>query len=241
MEQRSLSTDGEMNSIPMVFIAPTPISIVSNSYLLREGLLKLLSESIALQLIAAYTAEPIPTAHLPNPLGHIVLLDSGIGQALSLGWIHYWRALSNSPYVLVLEMSDDAEIILSCIEAGVNGYLLQGATPEEIAQTMQLVRQGQAQCSPQMTAHLFARLAALKSMKTPATSFTMPLTARELQVLNYIGKGYSNKEIALVLYITLRTVKHHVHNILEKLELSHRGDAVRFAVQQGWIDQQPPA
>lgn len=245
--QRLTSSNGDNNETnPNIasshFIAPIPVSIVSNSYLLREGLLKLLNETISLQLVAAYPGEPIPNTQLLNPPGHILLIDGGIGHTLLLNWIRCWHELAESAPVLVLELTNDAEIILACIEAGANGYTLEGATPEDIAQALHLVQQGRAQCSPQMIAHLFARLAALKSMTTTSTTnFAMPLTTRELQVLNYIAKGYSNKEIALDLVITLRTVKHHVHNILEKLKLSHRRDAVQFARQQGWIDQNPPA
>jgi DNA-binding NarL/FixJ family response regulator len=224
------------------FIAPIPVSIVSNSYLLREGLLKLLSETISLHLVMAYPGEPLPNTRLLIPSGHVVLIDGGIGHALLLNWIRAWHQLRDAGHILVLELTNDAKLILACIEAGADGYTLEGATLGDIAQAIQLVQQGRAQCSPQMTAHLFARLAALKSMMTTSTTnFVMPLTTRELQVLTYIGRGYSNKEIALDLVISLRTVKYHVHNILQKLNLSHRRDAVQFARQQGWIDQNPPA
>jgi DNA-binding NarL/FixJ family response regulator len=63
-----------------------------------------------------------------------------------------------------------------------------------------------------------------------------PLTQRELEVLRYVNLDYSNQQIAELLTIEIRTVKHHVHNILQKLQLRHRWDAARLAVEQGWLE-----
>jgi len=87
-----------------------------------------------------------------------------------------------------------------------------------------------------VTAQLFARLAALNALNLEAVLPDMPLTPREFQVLRLIAQGYSNREIALELVITLRTVKYHVHNILTKLGRDSRRDAVQMAAQRGWLE-----
>ncbi|MBZ0309196.1 MAG: response regulator transcription factor, partial [Anaerolineae bacterium] len=76
-----------------------------------------------------------------------------------------------------------------------------------------------------------------KRVAVPHTFYTAttPLSERELEVLRYITRGYSNKEIACELYITVRTVKHHIHNILRKLNLSRRQEAARYATERGWL------
>lgn len=212
------------------------VSIVSNSQLLRDGLLALLAGHISLRLVGSYAGDPIPDG-FENPPGHIVLLDSGIGRDNSLAWTSFCRSLPEPARVLILELVNDIELIVSCIEAGANGYTLQGASPAEVSKAIQQVNAGVAQCSPEVTARLFARLAALGSARLPALAATTPLTTRELEVLDYVARGFSNKEIADALVIELRTVKQHVHNILDKLKVSRRQEAARFAREQGWVSE----
>lgn len=211
------------------------ISIVSNSRLLSEGLVALLSRRMYVQLIATYSGEPIQVHPPPSPQGHVVLLDSSIGRTTAQNWIFFWRQCTPPAAVVLLELIDDVELILACIEAGASGYTLRGSAPEEVADTIWMVSQGYARCSPQITAQLFDRLAQLKAQVAAEYVTTTPLTTRELEVLQLVAQGYSNKEIADKLYITLRTVKQHVHNILHKLELKHRYEAANLAREQGWV------
>lgn len=213
------------------------ISVISNSRLLSEGLVALLDRRMKLQLIATYPGEPITSDPTLNPRGHVVLLDSSIGRTAAQNWTRFWRQHTPPASVVILELLDDVELILACIEAGASGYTLQGATPEEVADTIWLVSQGGAQCSPHITAHLFSRLAHLKSRVDSDYYTTIPLTTRELEVLTLVAEGCSNKEIADKLCITLRTAKQHVHNILHKLDLKHRYEAAHMALEQGWLSR----
>ena len=136
----------------------------------------------------------------------------------------------------MLELDDEPDTILGCIEAGASGYVLQGAPAKEVAETIELVHQGRARCSPEMTAKMFARLASLKSKVAGNADGPMTLTPRELEVLSLVARGCSDKEIATELIIQVRTVKHHVHNILGKLDLHRRWEAARYASERGWLD-----
>jgi two-component system nitrate/nitrite response regulator NarL len=169
----------------------------------------------------------------------VVLLDGGIGVEAALRWTRYWRGLEPPAAVLVLELLDDAALILDCIEAGACGYTVRGASAGEVTEAILRVQRGAAACSPEVAARLFARLAALSAARTPTVPAGIPLTARELEVLRCIAADCSNQEIAERLVLQLSTVKHHVHNILEKLSLRHRWDAVRLASEQGWLDEEP--
>ena len=86
-----------------------------------------------------------------------------------------------------------------------------------------------------MTGRLCARLMSTRRQLHDLSVNTSPLTPRELEVLQYINQNLSNQEIAAILVIEVRTVKHHVHNILEKLGLKNRRDAARLADQRGWL------
>jgi DNA-binding NarL/FixJ family response regulator len=210
------------------------MSIVSNSRLLSEGLPRLLSPHLQPDLIATYQGKFQVQAPLPNPKGHIVLLDIGIGRAEAVAWTRYWRGLMPPACVLVMELNNDTALILDCIEAGASGYTFQGASAGEVARAIIDLCNGVARCSPEITAELYARLAALRTTVTELT--VSPLTARESEVLHYIAAGYTNSEIADQLVIELRTVKQHVHHILGKLEVRSRGDAARLATEKGWLD-----
>jgi DNA-binding NarL/FixJ family response regulator len=202
------------------------LSIVSNSHLLREALTVLLQTHQSIHSIDNYPGDADIISSVTNSANYLFLLDSGIGSAATISHIQAWRSQQPSAYVIVLELKNDSDLILECIEAGAHGYALQGASSAEVIEIVEQVCQGTAQCSPQVTAKLFERLA---KAKTVQQSHSQPhLTRRELEVLNCITKNYSDREIATELFIEVRTVKHHVHNILRKLNVKHRWDAAQL-------------
>ncbi len=214
--------------------SPILISVISQSRLLREGLIALIHPHLNVSLAGGYTGNADPATVTLNPLPQVVLIDGGLGQEVAARWTRWWR--DHAVQVLILEVDDNKDVILACIEAGANGYTLKETPPAEVAQVIERAKHGQAVCSPEITAHIFARLAALKSADRLPPMPLIPLTARELEVLHCVARGLSNKEIAAALTIEIHTVKHHVHNILEKLRMSHRRDAARFALEQGWLN-----
>jgi DNA-binding NarL/FixJ family response regulator len=211
-----------------------PISIISNSGLMCEALVLLLGNHLNIHLIGSYRGDVDVTETMLNLSDvHVVLIDSGIGSELTVTRIQQLRRLGSPPYVLVLELENDIGMILACIEAGANGYTLRGASSEEVSRVVLQVRQGIAHCSPEVTAKLFTRLADLRTTQRPIVNNS--LSSREMEVLQLIAKGYSDRAIALDLVIEICTVKHHVHKILHKLAVKHRWDAARLATNQGWI------
>ena len=213
------------------------LSVVSNSRLMREGLVTLLRAHIHVWLAGAYSGEPDIETALANPADHVVLLDSGVGQEAACAWTRLWTGLTPPARVIVLELLNDADLIVSCIEAGAGGYTLRGASVAEVADAILQVRSGAARCSSEVAARLFARVALLSAARPPFPAGPSPLTPRELEVLRCIAADYSNQEIAERLVLQVATVKHHVHNILDKLHLRHRWDAARLAIERGWLDE----
>ena len=211
------------------------ISIISDNALLREGLAAVLQPYLNLTIVGSYPAETCCDPQLPNPTGHVMLLDSGIGYVEAQAVTRHWRNLHPPAFVIVLELVNQVDTIIACIEAGAGGYTLQGASPADVVEAIYRVCHHMAYCAPEVTAELFARLAAAKSTATRIPEIASPLTPRELEVLQCISDGYSNRQIAERLVIEVRTVKHHVHNILEKLSVKHRWDAARTAHEHGWI------
>jgi DNA-binding NarL/FixJ family response regulator len=212
------------------------ISIVTNSRLLSEGLPPLLADFMSVRIAGSYSG----TAPADVPLGaggHAVLIDGRMDAALTLAWIATWRRREPAPNIVVFDLGSEIEHIIACIRAGATAYTREDEGVAAIATAVRDARDGLASCSPDVAGLLFRRLA-----QEPPPSAAPPaslLTARELELLQLIARDHSNQEIADRLVLQLSTVKHHVHNILDKLQLRHRWDAARLATERGWIEPVP--
>ncbi|HMS82432.1 MAG TPA: response regulator transcription factor [Nitrospira sp.] len=136
--------------------------------------------------------------------------------------------------VLVIDVPDREEDILYCIEAGgASGYLLQNASLKELEINLAAIARGETVCSPRIAHLTFCRMALLARQETGnGVTNGVSLTRREAEIVRLIEEGLSNKEIAIRLNIGVSTVKNHVHNILDKLQLHNRHSAVKFIRNQ---------
>ena len=136
--------------------------------------------------------------------------------------------------IVIIGVLDNGRDILDFIEAGATGYVHYTSPLENLLTTIDLVISNKTMCSPDVAYSLFSRLAELSvHMKPNGTDGKKHLTPREMDVINLIAKGRCNKEIASQLLISISTVKNHVHNILEKLNLHHRFDIAKYAYEKG--------
>jgi two-component system nitrate/nitrite response regulator NarL len=126
--------------------------------------------------------------------------------------------------VLALGVPESLDEVIAYAEAGVSSYVTTEQSPDELVAAIESATRGEAQCSPQVAAALLERLASLAAEREPAAT-TIPLTAREQEIIALIELGLSNKQIALELCIELATVKNHVHHILAKLNVKRRAEA----------------
>jgi len=163
----------------------------------------------------------------------VVLLDPTLPEG-----IETIRELALSLEMRVIALGcpeNDAETI-ACAEAGVSGFLTPDASISDLIATIHGASEGELLCSPKLAGLLLRRVTALAANRSNGPPAS-PLTMRELQVVRLIDAGLSNKQIALKLEIELSTVKHHVHHILEKLEVERRGEAVARLRQQGVLQR----
>jgi len=137
--------------------------------------------------------------------------------------------------ILMLTVSDEESDLYEAIKSGANGYLLKDSSIEEVAQAVRVVADGQSLISPSMAVKLIDEF---KQMSQPdrSTVSTFRLTERELEVLRLVAQGLNNKDIAKRLFISENTVKNHVRNLLEKLQLHSRMEAVLYAVREKLVD-----
>jgi DNA-binding NarL/FixJ family response regulator len=139
--------------------------------------------------------------------------------------------------ILMLTVSDEEEDLYEAIKAGATGYLLKEVSIEEVAPAARAVVAGQSLISPSMASKLLGEFSNLAKRAEERSSVPTPrLTDRELEVLRLVAQGKSNREIAGDLYISENTVKNHVRNILEKLHLHTRMEAVMYAVREKLLD-----
>jgi DNA-binding NarL/FixJ family response regulator len=127
--------------------------------------------------------------------------------------------------VVLLTVPEVEQAVLPCIEAGIAGYVPRNGGLENLVTVIRSAARGEGVCSPRMVGRLWARLAHLARTQAAAAPVES-LTGREREILAYIERGLSNKEIAAQLSIEIATVKNHVHKVLEKLHVRRRGEAV---------------
>jgi DNA-binding NarL/FixJ family response regulator len=151
------------------------------------------------------------------------------------------RLLATAPEVkvIILTTFEQNDYIFGAIEAGASGFLLKRTRPEELLSAIHAVAAGDSLLSPSVTRIVLERLARQPTPTPESTGQLAELTSRELQVLELIARGQSNREIAGTLVIEESTVKTHVKRILLKLDLRDRIQAVIFAYETGLAQTGP--
>lgn len=167
----------------------------------------------------------------------VVLMDVRMPELSGIEAASEIRDLAPNTRILMLTVSDEEEDLFDALKAGAAGYLLKEISIEEVADAIRQVHRGQSLISPSMAAKLINEFTSLSRRAEEKTQFAPPkLTDREHQVLQYVAQGMSNREIAEKLFISENTVKNHVRNILEKLHLHSRMEAVVYAVREKILD-----
>lgn len=214
--------------------ADLTILIVDDTCLYREGLAEIIAREPGFTRVC--TAPDLATVRtvLAEVVPDIVLLNlASVDSQQMLATI---RAIAPTSRLIVLGISESESEIVACAEAGVAGYLLRSEPMTHLLRMIRSVAVEEALCSPRITAVLMHRVAVLAAESRDRQAVPV-LTAREDQILELLGRGMSNREIAERLFIEVRTVKNHVHHILKKLGVRRRGEAaaVRAAVHPGWF------
>jgi DNA-binding NarL/FixJ family response regulator len=133
-----------------------------------------------------------------------------------------------STHVLLLSAPQDDDQLLACAQAGVSGYAGLDTSLEDLVLSIRAVARGELRCSPRFAGNLIRQVFRLASTGSGGPGGEASLTRRELEVLDRLEQGLSNKEIAVSLHVEVATVKNHVHNVLEKLAVQRRGEAAAW-------------
>jgi len=206
---------------------PIRIFIADDNRLLREGLASMLSELEDIIVVGSAESGGSALEQIIQSKPDVALVDIGMPDKDGLEVTQVLHKDKSGVKVIILGMPDLTDEIMACIEAGAAGYVLKESSFDYLVESIHSVQRGESFCSPRMAASLFSRVAELAGERS--TEYSIKLTPREVEVINKIAEGLSNKEIADQLFIEVQTVKNHVHNILDKLQLHNRLEAVQYA------------
>lgn len=209
------------------------ILIVDDHVLFREGLVGIFAAHPEFEVVgeAGTVQEAVEIAHQLEP-GMILMdweLPDGNGADASK------LILTKLPdcKIVFLTIYETDEKLFSAIRSGAKGYMIKNVSSAKLVRTLLDVEAGLPALSNEMTARLMKEFSQSSVKEELPGNFLEALSPRELDVLKELVKGASNREIADTLFISENTVKHHVHNILEKLNVENRRQAAQYAKRNG--------
>jgi len=216
---------------------PIRVLVVDDHALFRRGLEIVLAAEEDIQVVgeAGDGAEAVDKA--ADLLPDIVLMDVRMPKRGGIEACTSIKEVAPSAKIIMLTISDEEADLYDAIKAGASGYLLKEIPIEEVADAIRSVWAGQSRISPSMASKLLTEFAAMSKATDERPQMPAPkLTDREMEVLKLVAQGLNNRDIAKELFISENTVKNHIRNILEKLHLHSRMEAVVYAVREKMIE-----
>lgn len=218
----------------------TTVVIAEDHALVREGTRRILEQDAGIRVVgeASDGAEAVALAAALHP--DVAIIDIGMPTVNGLEATKQIKARWPEIGVLILTVHDDDQYVFALLEAGAAGYLLKDTPGEKVIEAVKGIRAGDAILDPAITAKVLSRFR--PTSREADRQVDHPLTARELDVLREAAGGSSNKEIAVTLGLSSRTVQVHLAHIFDKLGVASRTEAVIMALQRGWftIDEVRP-
>jgi DNA-binding NarL/FixJ family response regulator len=219
---------------------PIRVLIADDHALFRRGLEMVLDEEDDIDLVGQASDGAEAVAVAGEALPDVVLMDIRMPKTSGIEACRATKEVAPSAKIVMLTISDEEEDLFEAIRAGASGYLLKDIPLDEVAEAVRAVHGGQSLINPSMAGKLLTEFATLAN-RDSADDRTAPvaapkLTDREMEVLKLVARGMNNRDIAKELFISENTVKNHVRNILEKLQIHSRMEAVMIAVRQKLIE-----
>lgn len=213
------------------------VLLVDDHALFRRGLRATLELEPDITIVGEAGDGGRAVADATESLPDVVLMDVRMPRGSGIEACSALKASIPSVRIVMLTVSDDEADLYEAVKAGATGYLLKEIDPDELASAIRAVHHGQSLLNPAMAAKLLTEFTALAKKSGPDPRIPAPrLTAREMEVLRLVARGLSNRDIARELFISENTVKNHIRNMLEKLQLHSRMEAVVYAVREKLLE-----
>lgn len=207
------------------------ILLVDDHPVVRRGLRTFLELEPDFEIVGEAASGEEAVKAVESTLPDVVLMDLVMPGLDGIEATRLIRAASPSTKVIVLTSFAEDDKVFPAVRAGATGYLLKDVEPTELANAVRAAHRGEARLHPAVAAKIIREVS--EGTPTPQTD---GLTDREVQVLTLIARGMSNREIARELVVAEKTVKTHVSNILQKLQLADRTQAALYAVKRRLVD-----
>lgn len=211
--------------------SPIRLMLVNEIRLMGNVIVTALKDEQDIQVIACVTTTDEALQVIRETEVDVALVSTSLPDHGALRLIRAITRTSPRTKVLALGLTEETQRVLRYVEAGASGYILQDDSLEDLVEIVRATQEGRVFVSPQIAAAMMERLSDLAQMFTGMETNltdTTSLTSREVEVLELISKRFTNQQIAHQLVIEVGTVKNHVHNILEKLNVSSRGEAAAY-------------
>ena len=206
----------------------TKVYLVDDHALFRAGIRSEIADRVWICGEAETVAEAVPGILAAAP--QVVLLDVHLPDGGGRAVIEGVAAAGGAPQFLALSASDSATDVVDLIRAGARGYVTKTVSAEELVDAIRRVADGDAVFSPKLAGFVLDAFAAIPVAEVDDDLAT--LTRREREVLQHVARGYTYKEIAAALFISVKTVETHVSSVLRKLQLTNRHQLSRWAAER---------
>ena len=204
----------------------TTIVIADDHAVVRSGLRLLLDAEPDMEVVAEAGDADAAIAAIRQHRPNLVVCDLNMPNGGGLKVAKECGELSN---IVMLTVSEAERDLLDAVAAGANGYLVKSTPPEELRLALWRAAQGEPVFSPALAGLVLGEFRKMSKSSGP----TQTLSDREREVLQYVARGHTYKEIGEELYILAKTVENHVRNILGKLHLSRKQELIRYALEHG--------
>ena len=216
--------------------SPIRVLLADPHALFRRGVRLVLDDEADIEVIGECDDGLDAVDRIVELVPDLVLMDVRLPGVSGIEATRRARTLVPGVKVAILTVSEDDEDLFAAVRAGATGYILKEVSIEELPSAVRAVARGDSLISPPMASRLLGEFNALSRRVEEQRGTAPRLSDRELEVLRLVARGMSNKDIAAELVIAENTVKNHVRNILEKLQLRSRMEAAMYAVREKLVD-----
>ncbi len=216
---------------------PIRVLVVDDHALFRRGLEMVLAQESDIEVVGEASDGAEAVTRAAEMLPDIVLMDVRMPRRSGIEACTAIKDTVPSAKIVMLTISDEEADLYEAIKAGASGYLLKEISIDEVAASIRAVAGGQSLISPSMAGKLLTEFATMIKRDGERQQVPAPrLTEREMDVLKLVARGLNNRDIGAQLFISDNTVKNHIRNILEKLQLHSRMEAVVYAVREKLLE-----
>jgi DNA-binding NarL/FixJ family response regulator len=212
--------------------------IAEDETIVRCALAQLLAAEKDIEVVAqaadGQAAVLLAQQHRPD----VILMDLGLPRMDGIAASRQIKQELPDCAVVVLTIHHDDEHLFAAIKAGASGYVLKDAPPEHTVEAIRAAARGEGFIGPSLVARLLAEFARVSQMRASAKEAFAELTRREMEVLELLGTGLRNRQIAERLYVSEKTVKNHITSIFLKLQVNDRTEAALLAARHGLTAEQ---